>query len=272
MTDSAIGQLRVLDLSGAAMDGEALLPFAIEEIECADVAAGKSALLHLWRHRKAIVLGLRDRKLPYAVPAMEMFAREGWSTAVRSSGGAIVPLDSGVVNVSLVLPNRPGFVNIHEDFAAMAKLIGDAVALLVDHVPIKSGEIAGAYCPGEYDLAIDGYKFCGIAQRRKVGAFVVQAFVVVEGRGADRAKVAAEFYRLAAQESRNSGLKVTEQSTRSLQELIGEFVTVDRFVEAIRAVASDGTIPAKPDVDYSRYERHRLERTIDSMKKRYDTN
>src|SRR3546814_13002901 len=59
------------------------------------------------------------------------------------------------------------------------------------------GEIAGAYCPGEYDVSIGGRKVSGIAQRRRLDAYVVQAFVVIEGDGDERARLVHRFYELA---------------------------------------------------------------------------
>src|SRR5690606_4358177 len=144
---------------------------------------GEAPLLHLWRHDKALVLGLRDRRLPRAKEAMSRFEQKAWSVMVRNSGGALVPLDAGVLNLTIINPNHPGAVRVHEDFQQMADLIAGAVQLVQEHADVRTGEILGAYCPGDYDLSIDGVKFCGIAQRRRLGAYAVQAFFDVDGGG-----------------------------------------------------------------------------------------
>lgn len=263
---------RVLDGSMQVWTGDVYVPFAVEEMECKTVATGSPPLLHIWRHHQALVLGLRDRRLPNATGAMQYFANKGCSVAVRNSGGAAVPLDAGVVNVSLVLPNAPGAANIHTDFAVMANLIGDTVRLLAADSAIHVGEIAGAYCPGDYDLAIDGRKFCGIAQRRKMGGYVLQAFVVVEGSGSRHARTAADFYRRAtAGAETEQGLQVMEGSAASLQELLGSNVTVAQFVDALRKVSLAGVHIVDEQSDYTHYSQIDLVNMVHTMKRRYDT-
>jgi octanoyl-[GcvH]:protein N-octanoyltransferase len=272
---------RLLDHTIPSLQGEVLLPFAIEEMECDRIAAGEAPLLHIWRHEKAFVLGLRDRRLPHAEQAMETLRSRGWSAAVRNSGGAAVPLDSGVVNVSLVLPSA-GSVNLNQDFKIMAGLISDAVKTLMMDVKVNVGEVEGAYCPGEYDLSIGGYKFCGIAQRRKLGAYVIQAFIVVEGAGALRAQAAATFYTDAAggTEPRNA-LLVEENSTKSLQELLGgssagigdnqTLITAERFTAAVKKIVLGHAEQTEGFGHYRKYDAAELERMIDKMKQRYDS-
>ena len=51
---------------------------------------------------------------------------------------------------------------------------------------IEAYEIIGSYCPGSYDLSIDGRKFAGISQRRLRQGIAVQVYLCVEGSGATR--------------------------------------------------------------------------------------
>lgn len=178
-----------------------LIPFAYEETLCRDIGSGLApASLHLWSHPGGVALGLRDRKLPFATQAMDKLERKGIRTAVRHSGGAAVPLDAGIINVSLLLPKGKGKLDFHDDFRLLAALITEAVA--VSHplaaAQIEAGEIVGSYCPGDFDLAIGGRKFCGIAQRRQNNAYFVHAFVVVSGSGQERGERIRDFYEEAA--------------------------------------------------------------------------
>lgn len=96
-------------LSGEAEETESgqdmLIPFAFEEMLCRDVGAGQvPPVLHLWSHPGGVALGLRDSRLPRAGAAMQALEEQGIRTAVRHSGGAAVPLDAGIINVSLLLP------------------------------------------------------------------------------------------------------------------------------------------------------------------------
>lgn len=181
--------------------GDMLLPFAYEETLCRDVGAGLvPPSLHIWSHTGGVALGLRDSRLPCAEAAMRSLEAAGLRAAVRHSGGAAVPLDSGVVNVSLILPKSRGTLDFHRDFRLLASLIAEATGLSHPAAApqVMAGEIAGSYCPGEYDLSIGGRKFCGIAQRRQSHAYFVHAFVVVAGSGSERGEIVRRFYEEAA--------------------------------------------------------------------------
>ncbi len=187
--------------SGCLEDGDLLLPFAFEETLCRDVGSGASPpAVHIWSHPGGLALGLRDSKLPFAREAMEELEAAGVRTAVRHSGGAAVPLDRGVLNVALLLPKSRAALDFHRDFRLLASIIVSAVA--VSHpetaARIEAGEIAGSYCPGEYDLAVAGRKFCGIAQRRQNDAYFVHAFIIVSGSGRERGEQVRRFYERAA--------------------------------------------------------------------------
>ncbi|WP_051503445.1 biotin/lipoate A/B protein ligase family protein, partial [Paenibacillus forsythiae] len=193
-------------LSGSEEEGEGggdmLIPFAFEETLCRDVGAGLAPpSVHLWSHPGGVALGLRDSRLPGAGQAMQSLEARGIRTAVRHSGGAAVPLDAGIVNVSLILPKNRGTLDFHRDFRLLAALIAEAAG--VSHpsaaAQVVAAEVAGSYCPGDYDLSIGGRKFCGIAQRRQSHAYFVHAFVVVSGSGRERGELVRRFYEEAAQ-------------------------------------------------------------------------
>ncbi|HJV47387.1 MAG TPA: biotin--protein ligase [Bacillota bacterium] len=214
----------ILDSTQSVFAGDILYPFAIDEIFCRQVGEGKrSPLVHIWRHEKAFVLGLRDRKLPNAQKAMDWLSELGYSVTVRNSGGAAVPLDSSVLNLSVILPNPAQKIDFHHDFELMYEIIRKSLS---SYGVVNKGEVTGAYCPGDFDLSIGGKKFCGIAQRRQIKAYVVQAFIVVEGSGERRAQLVKDFYETAmGNEVEVVGLgshpQVTHGSMISLQEACG---------------------------------------------------
>ena len=178
-------------------DVDMLIPFAFEETLCRDVGQGKVLpSLHIWSHRNGVALGLRDSKLPCAEQAMLRLEEQGIRTAVRHSGGAAVPLDEGVINLSLILPKSRGKLDFHDDFRLIASLITEAVAFTHPQAAaqIEAGEITHSYCPGDFDLAIGGRKFCGIAQRRQSQAYFVHAFIVISGSGQKRGELIRRFY------------------------------------------------------------------------------
>ena len=66
-----------------------------------------------------------------------------------------------------------------------------------ENVDIDTKEIEHSYCPGRFDLSIDGKKFAGISQRRVRGGIAVQIYLCVEGSGEERAEMMHEFYQRA---------------------------------------------------------------------------
>jgi octanoyl-[GcvH]:protein N-octanoyltransferase len=224
--------------------------FARDELLCRRAGASGAALLHLWRHPRAFVLGLRDSRLPGAGEAEQWLHRLGYSTAVRNSGGAAVPLDLGVLNVSLVLPKTQGTLDFRDDFRLMAGMLSDCFGMGGDGTGVvRSGEIAGSYCPGEFDLSIGGRKFCGIAQRRHANAIVVQAFLVVERTGAERAALARAFYELAAAGCDADYPRVRPETMGSLNELLGPAMTAEQAAAAIVDYAKERAVVAVPRRD-----------------------
>lgn len=241
-----VGGFLILEAPPEAQPPDVLHPFAWDEVMCRRVGAGEHPpVARIWRHPSALVLGLRDSRLPYARDAIRNLQRQGISVAVRNSGGAAVPLDNGVVNISLIFPYGGGKPDFHAEFRLMAGLIGRALSGW--NAGARSGEVAGAYCPGEYDLSIGGYKFCGIAQRRQLRACVVSAFIVAEGSGLERGRRAASFYRQATGGCPHPDDPcIRPETMASLQELAG-VPSAEAFTEALmQELARSGGRRANP--------------------------
>lgn len=215
------GTMRIVDRTNDLSEPDPLYSFALDELLCRQAGASGAAFCHLWRHPAAFIMGQRDSRLPHAADAARWVESQGYRVAVRNSGGAAVPLDPGTVNLSLILPKEDGAdAHFRRDFERMYALIREALSFT--GCTVDKGEIRGAYCPGDYDLSIAGRKFCGIAQRRQLRAYAVQAFVVAAGRGADRTRLVRAFYERAALGADPSAYpQVTDGSTASLEELAG---------------------------------------------------
>jgi len=221
----------IINASQDLYQGDILYPFAVDEVLCRKVGEGSvPPLLHIWRHQKAFVLGLRDRKLPYAEKAMAWLEEQGYQVSVRNSGGAAVPLDPGVLNLSLILPNPQGVMEFHQDFETMYQLIRSTLSEITS---ISKGEIKGSYCPGDFDLSIDGRKFCGIAQRRQTKAFVVQAFIVVMGDGKQMADLVRSFYQVAVEDHEGASFPVVEPEQMASLEQLVRLESLDRFMQPL---------------------------------------
>jgi len=230
----------ILDRMNDLSEIDPLYPFALDELLCKQVGKGGPALCHLWRHPQSFIMGLRDSRLPHADKGREWITSQGYQVAIRNSGGAAVPLDLGVVNISLIMPKQGSAdTHFHRDFEKMYSLIQQALLHTGSHV--DKGEIVGAYCPGDFDLSIHGRKFCGIAQRRQAHAYIVQAFVIVNGSGQERAHLVKGFYERAAVDADSSQYPlVTDDSTASLAELTDMSEDpVTAFAEAVKHVIRD---------------------------------
>lgn len=245
--------MRFLDRTADLSAQDPLFAFALDEAIGYRVNERNAPVCHLWRHPQAFLLGSRDVRLPNAAEAIRWLEGSGYRVAVRNSGGAAVPLDESVVNVSLVLPPaRDGTIYLEADFGKMV----DLLLLTLAHMGLegRSGEVAGSYCPGTYDLSLDGRKFCGISQRRQKQAIIVNAFVLTEGLGTARARLARAFYDRAVPEASgqedvtaaacgsNASLcypLVRSDSMISLREKTPEAGTT-AFAEALKATVRGG--------------------------------
>ncbi|WP_238162368.1 lipoate--protein ligase family protein [Cohnella sp. AR92] len=263
----------ILDRTNRLEKEDPLLPFALDEWLCARTGEGGPAICHLWRQPQSFVMGLRDSRLPGTPDAARWLEAKGYQVAVRNSGGAAVPLDPGVVNISLILP-KPSIdsFHFHSDFEKMYALIATAVAST--GWSVDKGEIQGAYCPGDFDLSINGLKFCGIAQRRQTRAFVIQAFVIVEGSGQARTKLVRQFYDRAAVGADSSQYPhVTEDSTASLAEIVDLGLgAAEAFAEEVKGIIRDrqteaGMAAAAASLRMPSEEE--LQETVDMLRSRY---
>ena len=97
---------------------------------------------------------------------------------------------------------------------------------------IEAYEIVGSYCPGSYDLSIDGRKFAGISQRRLRQGIAVQVYLCVEGSGAERAELIRNLYEIGLQgeKTKFNYPTIKPEVMASLAELVGTSLTVNDVV------------------------------------------
>jgi octanoyl-[GcvH]:protein N-octanoyltransferase len=232
--------LILLDRTSDEINQDISYPFALDELIGRQVGEGGPPVCHLWRHPRAFIIGSRDNRLPSSGQALRWLQSKGYSTLTRHSGGAAVPLDMGVVNLSLILPIQDiQGQELHRDFERMYALLHRTIASI--GCEVDKGEVIGSYCPGDYDLHIRGRKFCGIAQRRQMRAVIIQAFINAEGTGDSRAALVRDFYERASVGA-EPGIypKVEEGRMTSLQES-GVINTngASVFIEAIKRIIGE---------------------------------
>ncbi|MCA0988938.1 lipoate--protein ligase family protein [Guptibacillus algicola] len=218
---------RIIDQSTLGPSFDALQSFAMDDTLCNSTGSGDSSpVMRSWVHHDTIVLGIQDTRLPSVERGIEYLKQQGYKVIVRNSGGLAVVLDSGVLNLSLVFAEKAQEMGIDKGYESMVDFIQEILSPY--GVTIEDREIVGSYCPGRYDLSINGQKFAGISQRRLRGGVAVQVYLCVDGSGSDRAELIKEFYErsLNGEETKFSYPTIVPETMASLSELIGESLSV----------------------------------------------
>ena len=230
---------RIIDQSGMGHIIHPLQSFAIDDTLCEMVGTGQSsAVARAWVHHDAVILGIQDARLPHLEKGLEFLKNEGYQYIVRTSGGLAVLLDEGVLNITLVFPEKDQKIEINRGYEAMYRFIRDMFLDLTNK--IEAREIHGSYCPGSYDLSIDGKKFAGISQRRVKKGVAVQIYLCITGSGSQRAEVIRRFYEESLQNTKTNFAypKIKPEVMASLSELLGVHLTMEqcmfRFLQVLQ--------------------------------------
>ena len=222
---------RFIDESFSARGRSALESFAADDTLCHLVGQQMSSpAVRTWVHDHTVVLGIQDHRLPHIEEAVPLIHEAGYQTIVRDSGGLAVVLDSGVLNISLVLSEQQGSIDIPEGYEMMVAFVKQLFPEAADR--IEAYEIVGSYCPGTYDLSMEGRKFAGISQRRLRQGVAVQVYLCVEGSGSERAKLIRTLYEagLQGEETKFAYPVIQPDVMASLSELLEMELTVSDII------------------------------------------
>ncbi|WEG13059.1 lipoate--protein ligase family protein [Pullulanibacillus sp. KACC 23026] len=185
---------RIIDQTTLGPSFDAKQSFAIDDCLCQSVGKGDSpCAARTWVHHNTVVLGIQDTRLPHLKKGIEHLHSQGYKTVVRNSGGLAVVLDEGVLNISLILPEGEGHISIDDGYETMTRFVQNMLKSYSQN--IEAREIVGSYCPGRYDLSVNGKKFAGISQRRLRHGVAVQIYLCAEGSGTERAALIRDFYK-----------------------------------------------------------------------------
>ncbi|QXE01187.1 lipoate--protein ligase family protein [Terribacillus sp. DMT04] len=226
-------EFRIIDHSKEDSPDQAMASFAIDDALAISVGEELAVpTARLWIHDRTIMLGIPDSRLPYIEEGVAYLEEQGYKAVVRNSGGLAVLLDKGVVNLSFIFPDAK-HIGIHDGYQAMVSFIQYIFQDLTNK--IEAFEVEGSYCPGTYDLSIDGRKFAGISQRRVKDGSAVQIYLCVDGSGAGRAEVVRAFYERAKQhaETRFTFPEVVPETMASLEELLHVPITSEQVCKRI---------------------------------------
>jgi octanoyl-[GcvH]:protein N-octanoyltransferase len=227
---------RFWDQSMSGRSKSALESFAADDMLCELVGKGLSLpTIRTWVHENTVVLGIQDHRLPYIAAGRDVIKQHGFQSIVRNSGGLAVVLDSGVLNISIIVSEQNSAIDINAGYDIMVEFVRYLFPQIADR--IEAYEIVGSYCPGSYDLSVDGKKFAGISQRRLRHGIAVQIYLCIEGSGTERAAIIRDFYEAGLQGAQTKFIYpvIVPEVMASISEILGESVTVqDTVIHAQR--------------------------------------
>lgn len=127
-----------------------------------EVDATVRPVLMLWRCHQALLVSRTETRLPRFQQACIELASTGWPVVLRRSGGSACPIGPGTVQVSTIELAAPE-ETMEAKYAALAGIIQSALRAF--GIESRTGTVAEAYCPGRFDVTVDGKKIAGISQR-----------------------------------------------------------------------------------------------------------
>ena len=172
-------------------------PFALTDILTEYSKKNNQNFLHFWQYEQTVILGMKDTRTPYFHEGIQELSKARYQPIVRNAGGLGIISDQGVLNISLIFPqNEQEKISIDAAYEKMLTL----TRLAFPTVSIEAFEVTHSYCPGTYDLSINGKKFAGIAQRRIKNGISVMMYVSVNGAQQTRGQAMKRFYQEALKE------------------------------------------------------------------------
>lgn len=156
-------------------------------------------IIHFWTLEDTLILGLADQRLPYLSAALHALNQQHYHYFIRNSGGLAVISNAGVLNVSLFFPQVSPAISIDASYQEMMDLINAAFPEL----DINAFEIEHSYCPGKFDLSVNGQKIGGMSQRRNQKGVVVMLYLSVTGNQTARGQLVADFYARGLKDAEN---------------------------------------------------------------------
>ena len=141
-------------------------------------------------------------------------------------------------------------------YVLIAKMFED------EDIEIETHEIEHSYCPGKFDLSINGKKFAGISQRRVRGGIAVQVYLCVEGSGSERAQMMRSFYEHAIQgvSTKFTYPDIEPECMASLETLLNREITVQdvmfQLLYAIKDLGSRLSMEPITDEEWELYEKY----------------
>lgn len=170
---------------------EMLEPFADTGAILQFVSEEQIAVAHFWTTSPTVILGLQDQRLNNLQAGLDFLEDKKYIYYVRNSGGLGVVTDPEVLNFTLFLPHKDN-LSIDDAYGKMYSIMKETFS-----DQLKTGEVTRSYCPGTFDLSIDGKKIAGISQRRSGDAVAIMAYISITGDQKERSQLMKDFYEIS---------------------------------------------------------------------------
>ncbi len=175
---------------------------------------------------KGILFGRMDSLLPQFDEGVAYCHKNEMETMVRKAGGLAVACDEGVLNLSVLYSKHHAkFGGLNESYAFGIDLMKHLLHDL--KLDIQEGEIKHSYCPGKYDLSVDGKKFAGMAQYRTKDAVMLMITIFVDGDQNRRSQWIRDFYAIANPLNNPDYPSIESDAMKTLSELSQVPLSVD---------------------------------------------
>lgn len=216
-----------------------LTPFAVDDAILNAINQGTleaPLALHFWPTRPTVILGGMDTRLPDFNQAVSwLYEDQGILPVVRPAGGLAVVSDPNVLNLTLLMDTENHPFSIDQAYEFIVALLQE---MMNDHgLQLQVGEVATSYCPGKFDVSINGQKVAGIAQRRIGHAVGIYLYMSITGDQRNRGQLIADMYQAgqAALDEKQRYPQVDPHVMANLSDF-SSIDTVEQFVVQFLAV------------------------------------
>lgn len=220
---------------------QGLEPFIYTDILAEYAGNHQVTCFHFWTMKNQLILGMQDTRVTDLSAGVSSILANNYQPIVRNSGGLAVVADEGVLNFSMIMPQpaEKNSLSINHGYELMKQMIEEA---LIDfNCQIDAFEVTDSYCPGEFDLSINGKKFAGISQRRIKKGIGVMIYLSVEGNQHARGELVKSFYKAGLGEDfgKNKFPPVNPDSMANLSELLDTALSVNDMKQRLESVIAN---------------------------------
>lgn len=202
----------------------------------------------------SISIGYDDTKAPFFKEGVEHYRSKGLRVGIRGAGGRSVANDEGILNFSIMFKTEEAS---HEHYVFFHKFIQDALKPL--GLNFGLGIVEGAYCPGTYDISLNGKKVAGTASRQVNGNTLVGCYLGVNGNQYERSKVISEFYEIT-----KDVIRVDPNKLTTIEEELNRPISVEE-VKSLLINHFKTLTDSLEDFDVSKISKEAIDQSIKRM-------